>query len=148
MRRKTTPPKVRFIRFYVVDRSTGCWVWTGSTNGKYPVFPLSRREKVYAHRFSYETFVAPIPRGLEIDHQCNNKLCVNPDHLKPMTHQENYRRWSETITHCCRGHPFDEANTWVEKNGHRHCRECHRQIQGERQRRQRAASRAAKQGIS
>lgn len=111
---------------------SGCWIWTGGTNGKYPVFGISRDQNVYAHRFSYESFVGTIPSGETIDHQCNNKLCVNPDHLKPMSQRDNHRRWRDQITHCMHGHPFDEKNTWTEKTGSRHCRECHRKRESAR----------------
>jgi RNA polymerase-binding transcription factor DksA len=133
MARKTTPAVERFTRFYFVDRSTGCWVWIGGNNGRYPTFGISRSKNVYAHRFSYENFIGQIPKRLEVDHQCNNKLCVNPDHLKAMTHRENQRR--KMTNYCHLGHPFDKANTWVEKNGQRHCRACHREIEAARRER-------------
>src|SRR5229473_3334209 len=104
--RKTTPPRERFTTFYFVDRSSGCWLWIGGTNGRYPLFGISRRTRVYAHRFSYEEFVGPIPSGLEIDHLCSNIKCVNPDHLQPVTHQENQRRYADSTVKCRHGHPY------------------------------------------
>jgi len=67
----------------------GCWLWVGSNNGRYPVFPKGGR---YAHRWSYEHHVGPIPEGYEIDHLCRVTLCVNPTHLEAVTPQENKRR--------------------------------------------------------
>jgi len=109
-----------------------CWLWTGAGTGngygKFWVFP----RMVPAHRYAYEFCVGPIPEGLEIDHLCRVRNCVNPDHLEPVTHRENILR-GETImaknaaqTHCKNGHPFDEANTYHYR-GFRHCRECRRQ---------------------
>ena len=74
---------------YVVSES-GCWVWARSLDKE----GYGRWAGKSAHRFFYEKFVGPIPDGLEIDHLCNNPSCVNPEHLEPVTHQENMRRQS------------------------------------------------------
>jgi hypothetical protein len=61
-----------------VDKSDGCWNWIGTTAGpgRYGYFHVggsrSNRQRVYAHRYSYELHVGPIPEGLEIDHLCRN----------------------------------------------------------------------------
>jgi hypothetical protein len=47
---------------------------------------------VSPHRFAYELLVGPIPAGLVLDHLCRNRLCVNPNHLEPVTNSENPRR--------------------------------------------------------
>jgi len=68
---------------------TGCWLWTGPTNGKgYGVFYVGTKNR-HAHRCSYEVFKGPIPDGLHILHRCHTPLCVNPAHLRAGTHQEN-----------------------------------------------------------
>ena len=81
-------------RFYSrIDRdSSGCWLWLGPKNTKgYGHFLLDGK-MVMAHRYSYESLVGVIPTGLQIDHLCFNKSCVNPKHLEPVTNRENCSR--------------------------------------------------------
>lgn len=66
----------------------GCWNWTAALNA----FGYGRFRGLLAHRVSYESLVGPIPDGLELDHLCRNRKCVRPEHLEPVTHDENYRR--------------------------------------------------------
>lgn len=125
-------------RFWAkVDRSGGpdaCWNWTASTTadgyGRFRVRPESSGEsqKALAHRVAYELLVGPIPDGLQIDHLCRNRGCVNPAHLEPVTGQENTLR-GDTIpashaaqTHCTRGHLLSGANLRLSPNGARVCR--------------------------
>jgi DNA-binding CsgD family transcriptional regulator len=72
-----------------VDRSDDCHLWKGSTDlngyGKLNVGGETRG----AHRLAYEWEHGDIPDGLMIDHKCNNKGCVNPDHLRLVTREEN-----------------------------------------------------------
>jgi hypothetical protein len=73
-----------------------------------------------------------VPEGLELDHLCRVRGCVNPKHLEPVTHRENLMRgesWSAVNarkTHCPEGHPYDETNTYIDGKGRRRCRECAR----------------------
>lgn len=78
----------------VVDPSTGCWIWLGKRHRGYGYltvrqpgkrFPVKRR----AHRVSYETFIGPIPDGMELDHECVESLCIHPNHVRPVTCQAN-----------------------------------------------------------
>jgi hypothetical protein len=74
-----------------------CWPWTAATKGHgYGMFAVAKVDgRVIlrqAHRMAYELAVGPIPEGLEIDHTCSVRNCVNPAHLEPVTHLENCRR--------------------------------------------------------
>ena len=117
----------RFIEKIV--ETDGCWIWTSSVVRGYGTFAVQTRKDVKAHRLAYEMWVGPIPEGLQIDHLCDNKLCVNPDHLKPATARENTLRSNNPAaqnarkTHCKRGHEFTPENTYMDKHM-RNCRKC------------------------
>lgn len=67
-----------------VQKTDGCWVWKGATNG-HRYGRVHRRDDhnrtVMAHRMSWELHVGPIPDGLLVLHRCDNPPCVNPSHL-------------------------------------------------------------------
>lgn len=107
------------------DRTGECWLWTGRTDRDYGTFALTPNQGVRAHRWAYEHWVGPIPHGMQIDHLCRVRSCVNPLHLRTTTARENSQYRSAQITHCPQGHPYDETNTLV-SGGRRHCRECGR----------------------
>lgn len=135
---------------------SGCWEWTGATNGNgYAQLRVGGR-LVRAHRWAYEHFVGLIPPGFDIDHTCHNRdalcpggrtcrhrRCCNPEHLEAVPHIVNAQRGRTgqhlaSRTHCVHGHLYDQANTIIDKRGNRHCRECKRAEGREYQRRKRA----------
>jgi hypothetical protein len=124
--------KVELIPF------SSCWYWTGSTGrdgrGRYAVKGGERRWSIrLAYRVAYTWLVRPIPSGLEMDHYfCNDPGCVNPSHVRPVTHRENCLRGNSPIayqmarTHCPQGHLLVPGNLVriPELLGDRKCKTC------------------------
>jgi len=78
-----------------VRRTDTCWLWIAATNSSgYGCFRIAAGRLLYAHRYAYELAVGPIADGMVLDHLCNNRRCVNPDHMEVVTLQENARRGS------------------------------------------------------
>lgn len=116
----------------------GCWLWLLSVS-RTGYGRITHRSKVHdAYRFIYELLVGPVPDGLHLDHTCHNRdplcpgkeckhrLCVNPDHLEPVTQSENVRRAAFSRATCPNGHPYTPENTRIDrKTGGRRCRTCH-----------------------
>lgn len=145
-RRRCHTPKViaikDFDKWVSIEPNTGCWMWMGQiTNAGYGRVSIRHRYHP-AHRVFYEAHVGPIPDGLQIDHLCRHRWCVNPAHMEPVTCSENLRRGESPVgrnarkVHCVRGHAFDESNTLKLKGGGRRCRACHRRRARQSYRRQ------------
>lgn len=113
---------------------TKCVEWLGTTSGGYGIVVIDGIDKV-VHRVIYECLVGTIPEGLVLDHVvCNNTLCFNVYHLKPVTNRENVLRgigptaMNARKTHCIRGHVLSGDNVYVYYIGKegikRRCRIC------------------------
>lgn len=121
-----------------------CWPWTGAVSKRGYAFTRPARGDVLVpvHRIVYETFVGPIPPGLDIDHLCHradqckggfgcpHRRCCNPKHLAPEGPVANTMRGNSPSainarkTHCQNGHEFNVENTQVSSQGKRTCRRC------------------------
>ena len=117
-----------------INRTTGCWNWTGALDPHYGLVSYHYRHEK-AHRFMYAWLVEPLPRGeagrgatpLTVDHLCRNRACCNPAHLEAVSQRENVLRGESVVaegarqTVCRRGHPFRP----IPRNpAHRYCPTC------------------------
>lgn len=139
---RDTPFRVRLLSQLIINPATGCWEWSGSkTRQGYAAAIRRDGRAVSPHRAAWELWNGPIPDGLEIDHLCHtndascpggpscpHRCCCNPAHLEPVVHVINVRRGNAgsyqiakaaTITHCPKGHPYDEENTRLSPDGDR-----------------------------
>lgn len=104
---------------------TPCWIWTGSGNGDGYGQASYQGKQQFVHRVAYTIIVGPIPDGLQIDHLCRVRHCLNPQHLEPVTSLENSLRSDRaTRTRCIRNHPLSGHNLIIKKSGARGRREC------------------------
>ncbi|MEU3102952.1 HNH endonuclease signature motif containing protein [Streptomyces griseoflavus] len=119
-----------------------CHLWTGGARSKRPhdagqfgeFYGTFRAagQTTRAHRYAWEQEHGPVPDGLELDHKCRRRNCVNTAHLEVTDHRTNTLRSTAPTainarkTHCAHGHAFDAANTYRDRHGHRRCRACRR----------------------
>lgn len=128
----------RFDEKWIPEPNTGCWLWMGPTAGRgyASTYVEGQRWGSKAHRVAWELYRGPIPEGLVIDHICRQKMCVNPDHLRPVTQYVNSTEntinkiaLNSKKTHCPRGHEYTPDNTYrMRKNNGRVCRACQRML--------------------
>lgn len=110
-----------------VEKTDSCWLWTAALNqvSGYGMIGAGGHDgrMLYAHRVAYELVVGPIPDGMTLDHLCNVRRCVNPEHLSPCSTQENSHRGKARRLTCSRGH-LKEGNTYTPPDGRERCRIC------------------------
>ena len=118
-------PIARVMRRVRIESPDGCWIWMGALKGGGYGHINTKGRHFPVHRVAYEALVGPIPVGLQLDHLCRTRTCVNPAHLEPVTARENSHRGARWTTHCSKGHErTPETTAWDAKTGGRHCRPC------------------------
>lgn len=121
----------RILSRTVRDPDTGCWCWTGARSGGYGHVQVGGAVRE-THSVVYELVRGAVPRGLQLDHLCRLRCCVNPEHLEPVTRKENILRGTSQQAanahkiHCGHGHELSGTNVRITRNGRRACRACGR----------------------
>lgn len=113
MRTRNKPHTVESLLELTVPHGD-CLLWQGAsrTNG-YGV-TVYRGTQTTTHRIMYQLYIGEtLPDGMEVDHKCNNRLCINPDHLQAVSHAENMRLGATRRTHCKAGHEWNDENTYI-----------------------------------
>lgn len=121
---RTPDQMAAVIQARSAEMSSGCREWRGRVinsgygrlTWKRDGLPIERG----AHRIAYILAVGEIPDGMQIDHLCRNRICVNPEHLEVVTARENIMRAPHSLaaqnhkkTHCPQGHPYSAENTTI-----------------------------------
>lgn len=118
---KVRPLRERLYEKISPEPNSGCWLWLGCTNHLGYATIWHNKQMVVAHRILYELESGMVPKGLELDHLCRTRCCVNPAHLEAVTHRENVMRGlvhtqiRTKSTHCRRGHLLTGKNVYVYK---------------------------------
>lgn len=115
-----------------LQSSRPCLIAVGAPNSRGYRARAVNGKNIGAHVMAWVAAHGAVPPGMTIDHMCENPACVEIEHLQLLTSRDNIllstggSARNHRKTHCLNGHPFDEKNTHVTKNGARHCRTCGR----------------------
>ena len=121
------------------NNPNGCWEWTGLVHKGYGRIKIGgessdKRKMVLVHRVMFELFKGDIPNNYLICHTCDNRKCVNPDHLFCGTSSDNMqdcinkgRHANQKKNYCKNGHLYSDENTII-YGSRRLCRICRNAI--------------------
>ncbi len=116
-----------FMTRFEFDTNGGCWLWSGPIDAE----GYGRATGGRAHRLSYFLHIGSVPAGLQLDHLCRVRCCINPNHLEPVEARVNTLRGVSVSAVnarkvvCDHGHPLTADNTAL-RRGARVCRACER----------------------
>jgi len=113
--------------------------WANKNSDGYGVLDTAQARRFgqrMAHRMIYEECFGYIPDGLQVDHICCNRSCVNPEHLQLVTLEENLKLGKERRTHCKNGHERTAENVYVTPQGTYRCQICQRKARTKYRRKQ------------
>lgn len=112
---------IKMMSKVMPEPNSGCWLWMGYVAPNGYGKTAARRgggwTTTYAHREMYKMLVGEIPAGLDLDHKCKVRCCVNPQHLRPVTRAENMKtaRSNRDVllarTRCKNGHEYTAETT-------------------------------------
>jgi hypothetical protein len=111
-----------------------CWLWTGTITGtgygKFHMQDQGKMRQLPAHRLTYQALRGPIPEGLDLDHLCRVRKCVNPWHAEAVSRRINVLRGvgltaqNAAKTHCPQGHAYTDGNIYRIAGNGRRCKLC------------------------
>src|SRR5262245_9246906 len=109
-----------FPAMVVFSFDVSCWNWPGAISANGYGYLRHNGKDYPAHMYSYMPFVGEIPTGTVIDHLCRNRRCVNPGHLRVLSHADNVRaglagKYLANRTSCPQGHDYTAENTIFER---------------------------------
>ena len=113
---------------FVVSEN-GCWEWQGSKSRGYGKLTFNKKV-LWAHRAAWIEKFGDISKGMCVCHKCDNKACINPDHLFLGSQKDNIRdaakkdRLDRKLTHCPKGHLYEESNVYLSRGKYKVCKIC------------------------
>lgn len=107
---------------YIIDPNTGCWNWNESfLSSGYGQIHVGKNS-LRAHRIAYIQAKGDIPSNYDVHHKCENKKCINPEHLEAVKHSKH--KSLHTRIKCKKGHVFTEESVYIGNDGRRRCKPC------------------------
>ena len=116
------PRKITWYREIQLEEN-GCWTWLAAQQNGYGMY-WKGGKSTRAHRYVYTQLKGPIDPYKALHHTCQNKLCVNPWHLEPVTPQAHAVRHDRKWAFCKKGHELTPENAHIDPRGRQRCKIC------------------------